>query len=766
MPRRDRGSGVEHTNRLIDEKSPYLLQHARNPVDWYPWGPEAFAEAKRRDRPIFLSVGYSTCYWCHVMERESFENEDIAQVLNDNFIAIKVDREERPDIDQIYMAALQVLTGRGGWPMSVFLTPDGKPFHGGTYFPPAQFRETLARAARMYEQERKEVLQTAEEVVEQVAAMAGPRPRPAEGKLDRRVVRRALEVLHREFDVEHGGFGGAPKFPPHNGLTLFLHEYRGTREAGLLQMAARTLEAMALGGIHDQLGGGFHRYATDAEWLVPHFEEMLCDNALLIGNYVEAYALTKDPFFRAAAEDICAWVEREMTSPEGAFYTALDAESEGVEGKYYIWTRREILDLLGEDEGALFCRVYNVEEKGNYAEEATGRRTGGNILHLKQRLPQIAGEMGIPAAEMEARTAHARRKLLEARGRRVRPRRDDKVLTAWNGLMIGSLAYAGRALEEPRYVQAAERAARFVLDNLSENGRLLRRWRDGEAKYPGYLKDYVYLAQGLLELYEATGDRHWFERARELMDAAIAEFWDEADGGFFVTAERGERLFARPKDALDHPLPSGSGTAARVLLYLGEITGDDRYLDYVEETLHAFTPWMERAPVGTETLLLATSMYLERRPQPTAARPAASRRRGFVAEKHPVKLTATPSAGRVAPGESLQIKLSIEIAKGWHINSHRPLEDFLIPTAVAVKAGLPVEVGEIAYPQGTDIELAGDTLSVYEGTIELVAPLTVADDAQPGRGSLSLSLQFQACDDNSCQMPDRLEVDVPMEVTR
>jgi len=748
---------MTHTNRLIDEKSPYLQQHAHNPVDWYPWGPEAFEKATRENKPVFLSVGYSTCYWCHVMERESFEDESLATLLNDNFVPIKVDREERPDIDQVYMDAVQSITGRGGWPMSVFLLPDGRPFYGGTYFPPDQFRQVLTRVARMYREERVRLDESAADVAESVASMAGVPKRAAGTEVGERLVRRTLEVLHRSFDAAHGGFGGAPKFPPHGALRLLLHEYRKAHEEGLLQMGTATLDQMALGGIHDHIGGGFHRYATDERWFVPHFEKMLYDNALLSRSYLEFYAVTHDPFYREAAEGIYAWVEREMTSPEGGFYSALDAESEGVEGKFYLWRRDEIISALGEKPGAIFCRVYNVTSEGNYTEEATGKRTDENILYLKQRVGQDLRVL--PAL---------RAQLLRARDQRPRPHRDDKVITSWNGLMIASLAYAGRELQEPRYTGMAERAARFVLANLYADGRLLRRWRDGEAKFPGYLDDYAYLADGLLELHETTGDREWLDRARELMEAAIAEFWDDQDGGFFYTGEHSERLFVRPKEALDHPLPSGNGMAALVLLRLARATGEDRYRGYAERTLHALAPWMERAPYGTETLVLATALDVEQKARAGAAQPAHAstpKPHPVTVERRPVSLCGTAWRGGVAPGDRFSVTLDIDIANGWHINSHRPHQDYMVPANLHIASGLPVEVGEIAYPAAHDIELAGEKLSVYEGKVSLSVPFTVAAAAQPGGAELSISLRFQACDNTSCLPPDEIRLKIPLAVS-
>jgi uncharacterized protein YyaL (SSP411 family) len=761
------GGPVEHTNRLISEKSPYLQQHAHNPVDWYPWGEEAFEKASREDKPVFLSVGYSTCHWCHVMERESFESEDIARLLNEHFVSIKVDREERPDVDQVYMDAVQAMTGRGGWPMSVFLLPDGRPFFGGTYFPPEQFERVLTQVARTFRENRSELEQDAEEVTRAVASMMRTPRREAGAQLGRGIVKKALDVLHRQFDAQHGGFGGAPKFPPHTALRLLLHEYRETGDEGLLEMARVTLDGMALGGIHDHVGGGFHRYATDGRWFLPHFEKMLYDNALLARSYVEAYALTGDPFYREVAEGIFGWVAREMTSSDGAFYSALDADSEGVEGKYYVWSLAEVEEVLGPKESSPFCEAYHVEADGNFREEATGESTGRNVLYLSTRVSELSKVGGEDARDLADRLSADRAILAEARNRRIRPHLDDKILTSWNGLMISALAQASRALEEPDYAARARRAASFVLAHLWSEGRLLRRWREGEAKGEGYLDDYVYLAEGLLALHEATGEREWLDRAQDLAEAAIERFWDEEEGGFFYSAEGTEKLFVRPKEALDHPLPSANGTAALVLLQLGEETGEAKYRQRAERTLRAMAPWMERAPYGTDTLVLATSTYVGRQEKPrkeAQAMETAGGSQGVSAEKHPVKITARPSKARVAPGEQFEVEVKVEIEEGWHVNSRRPTVDFLLPSAIGLREGGPFEAGEPTYPKDRIIQVGEDQLAVYEGTVLLTMPVTVLKGAEPGVGTLGVVFQFQACDDQMCQAPDRVAVDVPMEI--
>jgi uncharacterized protein YyaL (SSP411 family) len=453
--------GGPHFNRLVHEQSPYLLQHAANPVNWFPWGPEAFARARREDKPIFLSVGYSTCYWCHVMMRESFEDEQVAALLNEHFVAIKVDREQRPDVDKVYMQFTTYLTGQGGWPNSVWLTPDGRPWFAGTYFPPedrpgmAGFKTVLLQLEETWRGRREEVEQHAEAWATLLKRLSAPERFRSNVPLGWDLVNGALDALRQDFDPRHGGFGGAPKFPPHGALRLLLHEFRRTREEGLLEMATGTLSAVAKGGIRDHLGGGFHRYATDDQWRVPHFEKMLYDNALLVRAFVDAYLLTGEDLYRRAAAETCDWVLREMTDEGSGFHSAVDAESEGREGKFYLWTMEETLEVLGPEVGELFCRAYGVKRGGNFHHEATERRSGASILFMEKAPGELSAEEDIPRAELRERLDDARARLRRRRASRERPHVDDKVLADWNGLMIGSLAHAGRHLNEPAYTAAA-----------------------------------------------------------------------------------------------------------------------------------------------------------------------------------------------------------------------------------------------------------------------------------------------------------------------
>jgi len=566
-----------HRNRLLHEKSPYLLQHAHNPVNWYPWSDEAFERARVEDKPIFLSVGYSTCHWCHVMERETFENEQAAHLMNETFVSIKVDREERPDIDHIYMTVCQMMTGGGGWPLSVIMTPDKKPFFAGTYIPRESMHGRmgmldLCRSVKeLWTTRREEVLRTAATVV------AGLRQLPAGspgGDPGEREGQRAYEDLRQRYDAFHGGFGPAPKFPtPHNFFFLLRYGQR-TRDEEPLRMVEKTLQTMRMGGIYDHVGFGFHRYATDTSWLVPHFEKMLYDQALLALAYTEAYQATGNAAYRLTAEEIFAYVLRDMTSPEGGFYSAEDADSEGEEGKFYVWTLAEIREALGEEDGDLAIRVFNVKPEGNFHEEATGRITGANILHLRAPISEIASNLGMSADDLETRLKAIRERLLTRRETRVRPHRDDKILTDWNGLMIAALAAGARAFDRPEYADAARKAADFVLTTMrTPDGRLLHRYRDGEAAIAAVVDDYAFFIWGLLELYEATFRVEYLKTALALNDDVLTHFWDDESGGFFFTADDGENLLVRTKEIYDGATPSGNSVAALNLLRLGRITG-------------------------------------------------------------------------------------------------------------------------------------------------------------------------------------------------
>jgi hypothetical protein len=603
-------------NRLANQTSPYLLQHKDNPVDWYPWGPEALARAKAEDKPIFLSIGYAACHWCHVMERESFEDPATAKLMNDLFVNVKVDREERPDLDSIYMQAVTALTGHGGWPMSVFLTPDGVPFYGGTYFPPTPrhgmpaFQQVLHGVHEAWKDRREQVLQGGESVLAHLRRERLGLPLGG-GELSTDTLAAAVQGLWRQFDWRHHGWGSAPKFPQPMTIEFLLRYHALTGESTPLEMAAKTLRAMARGGMYDQLGGGFHRYATDAIWLVPHFEKMLYDNAQLARAYLHAWQVAGDPEFRRVTEEILDYVLHEMTDPSGGFYSSQDADSEGEEGKFFVWSAQEIDDALGP-EAALFKEYYGVRPQGNFE--------GKNILSVTTEVDPLARKFGLAPDEARARLASARRRLLALRESRVKPGLDDKVLAAWNGLMLAAFAEAARALDRDDYRRAAIANAEFMLTTMrAPDGRLYRSWRNlpspsgrgggGEGRLNAYLEDYANVAEGLLALYEAAFDARWFTAARELMDHALAHFSDPS-GGFFDTRDDHETLVTRPKDIQDNAAPSGNSMAVTVLLRLAALTAEPRYSDIAEAALRSVQPILAQYPAGFGQWLCALAFAL------------------------------------------------------------------------------------------------------------------------------------------------------------
>ncbi|MGI8655097.1 MAG: thioredoxin domain-containing protein [Pyrinomonadaceae bacterium] len=595
-----------HTNRLIDETSPYLLQHAHNPVEWYPWSEEALRRAREENKPILLSIGYSACHWCHVMEHESFENEAIARLMNENFINIKVDREERPDLDQIYMNAVQMMTRHGGWPMTVFLTPDGIPFYGGTYFPPEDrynmpgFPRVLMGVAETYQTRVDEVRQTAASMLDELRRMDAVSQ--TNETLSVAILDAAADGIARNYDEENGGFGAAPKFPAAMNLDFLLRFVHRTNEPAALEIVEKTCRKMAMGGMYDQLGGGFHRYSTDAEWLVPHFEKMLYDNALLSRLYLHVYQMTNDEFYRRIAEETFAYVAREMTNEQGGFYSTQDADSEGHEGKFFVWTPPEIKEILGAEDARLFSAYYDVTEAGNFE--------GVNILHVSRSVEDTAKAAGVSVERLREALERGRRELFAAREKRVKPARDEKILTAWNGLMLASFAEAAAILERDDYLNIARRNAEFVLDNLRRDGLLLRTYKDGQAKLNAYLDDYAFYADGLLALYEASGEVRWLEEVQAIADTMLREFWDEQAGGFFYTGKSHEELIVRSKDYFDNATPSGNNVAADVLLHLSVLTGNDDYRQRAETVLHILGEPLMRYPSAFGRALCALDFYL------------------------------------------------------------------------------------------------------------------------------------------------------------
>lgn len=617
-----------HTNRLSKETSPYLLQHAHNPVDWYPWGEEALAKAQQEDKPILLSVGYSACHWCHVMAHESFENAEIAAIMNEHFISIKVDREERPDIDGIYMQAVQALTHQGGWPMSVFLMPDGRPFYGGTYFPPHDraygqqtmpgFERILLTMADLYTNQRAEIEEQATSLAAYLrqnssAPLRSLKTAPEFENIPLDLLNSAGHELADDFDPLHGGFGSAPKFPNTMSLEFLLRLHLHRQQGALPEIAdstteieiiETTLKRMAHGGIYDQLGGGFHRYSVDAEWLAPHFEKMLYDNALLSRLYLHAYLVTGERSYLRIVTQTLDYIIREMTSPEGGFYSTQDADSEGEEGKFFLWTPAEIERVLPPQDARLLMLYYGVSQQGNFE--------GKNILNVTRKAEVVAREAGVSEQQLIATIQQGRAKLFAEREKRIKPARDEKILTSWNGLMLRSFAEAARYLHNPTYLVVARHNAEFLLQDLYRNGRLLRTYKAGEAHLNGYLEDYTFLADGLLALYEADLDTRWFRQARQLMDEAIKLFADDENGGFFDTGNDHEALISRPKDLMDNATPAGNSIASEVLLRLAAWTGDEQYRERADNYLRSLTDVMIKHPQAFGHLLGTLDFTLAR----------------------------------------------------------------------------------------------------------------------------------------------------------
>jgi len=741
-------------NLLALEASPYLQLHAHNPVDWYPWGEEAFARARAEDKIVFLSVGYSTCYWCHVMERKVFSDPEIAAFMNAHFVSIKVDREERPDIDDIYMKATHLLTGSGGWPNSLFLTADGKPFYAGTYFPPEDrygrpgFPRLLRSLHESWTNQREKVLAAAERTTQRIEQMAnsGASSSPPPPAAD--AMRQALDDLRRDFDAENGGFGRRTKFPRPPVLDLLLTRLERERTPEIEAMLIRTLDAMALGGIYDHLADGFHRYSTEPTWSIPHFEKMLYDNAQLVSVYARAYTLTGNPLYRRIVERTLAYMDREMSHPEGGFVSAQDAEVGGEEGASYVWSRAEIRRVLGKQEAEAFFGVY----------ELTPTRENLEVGVLRVRLPvaELLKENG--ARDMDALLARfddARAALLAQRDRRPQPLRDDKVLVAWNGLAIRGLVEAAEALERPEYLHRAERAAHFVLARLlAEDGTLRRSYIAGQSREAGVLDDYAFLADGLLALHQATlgegKDERWLATARRLTDVLLAQFEDASVGGFFLTP-KGSKLFVRPKPFDDNAVPSGNGVALRVLRNLAAGGESKRYSQAATRAASAAGAPLRRAPYALPTIVAA----LTNTPEPRGAAIARAGAGVQADSTYTFRLPRSEDHVRVRlvrpeAGSPSEFVVSMTIEEGWHVNANPASLPFLIATAVEVVDGNGS--AKVRYPAGRSFrpEFSSAAIQVYEGTLEI--PVSLEDGAD---SSERLALRFQACDASRCLPPHR-----------
>jgi len=799
-------------NRLAKESSPYLLLHKHNPVDWYPWGPEAFETAKKLDRPIFLSVGYSSCYWCHVMERQVFSNPAIAAYMNEHFICVKVDREERPDIDDIYMTSLYVylqLSGAGdggGWPLSMFLTPDGRPLAGGTYFPPEDkagqpgFPSIMKRIVEVWSNNREQVEKSADTVTSIVRREMRPALTLERVELNRALIDASLKEVVQSHDPEFGGLDfhaeqpDGPKFPVPVKLSLLQYELRSRPDADASRVLYHTLDSMAASGLRDHLSGGFHRYSTDRQWRVPHFEKMLYDNAQLAGVYAEAFRATGQPEYRTVAEETLAFVLTEMTDATGGFHSAIDAETDGVEGLYYVWSPEDVRRDLGPL-ARVFGAAYGLDQPSPFEH--------GHVLYRPVKFEQLAASLQMDVRDLNLQLFDARRRLLEIRNRRKSPLRDDKILTSWNALMIRSLAEAGAALERPQYVNAAGKAMLFVLNNLrDQRGQLLRTWREGSAKLDGTLDDYAFTIEALLTLHSVTQDEKWLNAARRLTDDQIAQFHDEADGGFYFTAHHQEALIARTKNAWDAVLPSGNSVTVRNLIRLTALTGNDRYRDLATKTLQLFAPQMKSHPRNTTNLAISLGEYLDTQSGSAPARPGAAPKESAApppavpSEQKPPGQTPSGTSGAAVPtpgsgtgvtqasgekppstapkprpdritaraylasdrlpaGGATRIAVIIEVAEGWHINASPAKPASAIPTAVSIDAKLGTALNRLQYPAGIELASEGSAprRSVYEGRVVIFGELNAPPTAAGQTEEFQLSIRYQSCNGELCEQP-------------
>jgi len=727
-----------YINRLIREESPYLLQHAHNPVDWYPWGEEAFAIARESDKPVFLSIGYATCHWCHVMERESFENETIAKILNENFIAIKVDREQRPDVDESYMTAVQMMTGSGGWPLSGFLNPQAQPFYGGTYFPPAAFGDLLQRVSTVWVDARPDLDEQAGKVANALKTATSLSAKVREvGQQDVAAARNQLMSTH---DSLQGGFGQAPKFPRESALEFLLDQALRPGGDDVLEAADFTLERIAAGGIHDQIGGGFHRYAVDPDWLVPHFEKMLYNQAALARVFNRAWLITGNPERRRTAQRALNYVLRDMTSPDGLFYSATDADSGEGEGEFFIWSEEELQTVLGEDDAELATSVWGVTASGNFENR--------NILHLEGTLAEAAAAQQLSPAELETRLESIGERLLVERAKREAPLRDEKLLTAWNGMMITAFSEVGDATGNQRYIDAAIKAADTLLaGNKREGDRLWRSRFNGRWSVAASQNDYAFLAEGLLALYDVTSEKRFLQATETLLQTMNADFWDDTNGGYFLgePLSGGAALPNRPKAIYDNAQPSGNAAAARVLVRLWRRTGNQDYYDRALQLFGAFSEDLSRGASNFTYLLLALSELQD----------------GETGRK---QYAANGRVHAVASVEDQQLVISVSIADGWHINANKPLQEYLIGTSLLDAANAPMP--GVTYPEAKRQVLGfqRSELALYDQQIQIRAPLPENPLAMVGN-NMPVALNIQACNDKVCLAPETLLLNVALAAT-
>jgi uncharacterized protein YyaL (SSP411 family) len=793
-----RKAAVNRSNRLARETSPYLLSHAENPVDWFPWGPEALEKARREDKPIFLSIGYSSCHWCHVMERKVFSNPEIAEYMNRHFVCIKVDREERPDLDDIYMAALQAYYRRigspqaGGWPLSLFLTPDARPLGGGTYIPPTSdedgrtgFPDLMRNLVGAWSnpESRKTLNDNAAVLVEDLKLSQRPPPSLTRPELKAELVRQTLQSLQGSFDPDHGGFGFSPRAPqrpkfPVPAKLAFLEQVAKSgnqpQSEDALRMLDLTLDRMAAGGIHDQVGGGFHRYSTDRAWRIPHFEKMLYDNAQLASIYTAAYARTHKRSHRQVAEGILEFVLREMTDSRGGFYSALDADADGVEGGYYAWSLDQLQEVLSPQELGICQQAYGVSGTPNFEE--------GFVLLRTESIEAIAEQLQISVESLETSLTEIHRKLLRERLRRKPPARDDKILCGWNGLMIAALAEASVVFERPEYLRAARDAAEFILQQMrQENGRFHRSYCRGEARHDAYLEDYAFLVRGLLALGTASRDERWFTAARRLTDLQLQLFWDKARGGCFATSTEHETLLIRTKPMVDSVLPSGNSVTATNLLEIARLSGEPEYRSKAESLLREFVPLMAERP---ESLChMAMAVLLWQAGEATAAAPTETVPIRLMSNNETRPADATPrrkpaskvngevllSADPLPPGGTCRVLVLLEIAPGWHIHGNPagdPEGDNATEVSLDSELGLKLE--GVEYPRPRVVERENDLppARYLEGKVAIRATLQVPKDAAGETEDLQFEILYQACNDASCLRPQTLKLTVPVRIAR
>jgi uncharacterized protein YyaL (SSP411 family) len=710
------------TNRLANETSPYLQQHAHNPVDWYPWGPEAFARARAENKPVFLSVGYSTCHWCHVMAHESFENKAIAEILNRHFISIKVDREQRPEVDEIYMLATQLMNRSGGWPNSVFLTPDKKPFYAGTYYPPAVFSSLLTQLAERWKSNNAEILANAEQVSGVIDQIMNHRTEAKE--LTQTAMADARAAIIERFDSFYGGFRSAPKFPQESILMFLLHMGEKYADAEAINAVKTTLAGILNGGMHDQVGGGFHRYSTDNEWLVPHFEKMLYNQAQLAMVLARAYSLLGDQRYADELRRTLAFVLSDMHSPEGGFYSAWDADSEGEEGTFYVWDMGELLEVLDKSEADFAIKVFGVTQPGNFE--------GRNILHFATEPDEAASNAGMSADEFHAKVDGIRQKLHMVRERRIKPHRDDKIIVSWNGMMISAFAKAGAVLGDEKYINAGEVAGEFIWSRMrTADGKLLRAFMEGDASIAATQEDYAFLALGFLALYDATGNKTWLTRAEELAKSMVNLFRDPAAGNYYMGANK--ESFTRGKSYADGAIPSGNAAALEVFALLSRRAGADlAYQQYGEELLAAMSGEAISSPPSGAYALMAGDTLLH----------GETRSLQYLGKGN---VRARAYSDRV----NNRLLVRLNIADGWHVNSNKPLEDFLIPTSLSLME--TDTATQAVYPEPISRSLRfndNSPLSLYEGEVDIYIPLTKAKD------SLQAQLELQVCSDEICLAPE------------